>query len=497
MTSPNQGFVQRTLNGHAAIGLLSGVFMYLLVLSGTLAVFDDELHRWEQPRSVETKVLAPGAVQTALTESFAAAAGKPAPAIIIHMPSDASPRATLLDATGLHYLDAAGHPQGAVETPWADFVMALHFYLNLPEVWGLALVGALGVMLVALAITGVLALPKIFRDAFRFNPRASRQLAQVDWHNRLSVWTLPFGIAVAFSGAVLGIMTPGAVTMSKVHLESSEAAVFAPIFGDTPAAAGTSQTIPDAAAALQVMSSRFGRAVPTDVIVRNAGTATQDMEVLTREPQRLIVGEYYLFDARGRFVRAIGLSHGHAGQQFAASMYRLHFGNFAGLAMKLAYFVFGVALTIVSGTGVSIWLMKRRRRGMGLPRLEQMWAAVVWGSPILFALAFCGELVGAPEATMTTFFWGGLALGLIASACIRVEALALGRALRLVLAATLLLIGVGHAAVTPWSRTGILSIDAGLVLTAAALAIASVGVTRLRSGSHPTRSGSVPAGKAA
>jgi uncharacterized iron-regulated membrane protein len=481
VTNPNPGFVQRTLNGHAAIGLLSAVLMYLLVLSGTLAVFDDELHRWEQPRSVETEALAPNGVQRALTESLAAAAGKPAAAIVIHLPSDASPRATLSDGTGLHYLDASGHARGPVQTPWADFVMALHFYLNLPEVWGLALVGALGVMLVALAITGVLALPRIFRDAFRLNPRASRQLAQVDWHNRLSVWTLPFGLAVAFSGAVLGIMTPGAVMMSRLDLAPSEAAVFAPVFGGAPAAQGTSTTIPDARAALQVMNSRFGDAVPTDVIIRNAGTATQDIEVLTREPQRLIVGEYYRFDASGRFVGAVGLSQGHAGQQFAASMYRLHFGNFAGLWMKIAYFVFGLALTAVSGTGVSIWLMKRRRRALGLPRLEQMWAVVVWGSPLLLALAFGGKLVGASEATMTIFFWVGLALSVTASACIRVDAAGLGRVLRMILAATLLLIGIGHAAVTSWSRTGILSVDAALILTAAALAIATIGVKQLRS----------------
>ena len=479
MTNANRGLVQRALNGHAAIGLLSAVLMYLLILSGTLAVFDDELHRWEQPRSVETEALAPSAVQTALMESLASAAARPGPPIVIHLPSNASPRATLSDATGLHYLDASGRRRNAVRTPWADFVMGLHFYLNLPEVWGLALVGGLGVMLVVLAVTGVLALPRIFRDAFRFNPRASRQLAQVDWHNRLSVWTLPFGVAVAFSGAVLGIMTPGAVMMSRFHLAPSETAVFAPVFGDTPAPEGASETVPDAAAALDVMSSRFREAVPTDVIVRNAGTATQDIEVLTREPQRLIVGEYYLFDARGEFVRSVGLSQGHVGQQFAASMYRLHFGNFAGLAMKLAYFVFGIGLTVVSGTGVSIWLMKRRRRGRGLASLEQMWATVVWGSPLLLALAFCGKLVGAAEATMAAFFWIGLAVALIASPCTRIEAATLGRALRLVLAASLLLIGVGQAVVAGWSRTGIVSIDAGLVLTAVALAITDAGMTRL------------------
>jgi uncharacterized iron-regulated membrane protein len=448
--------------------------MYLLILSGTLAVFDDELHRWEQPRAVEIEGLAPSAVQAAIERS-ARGTDKMAPATVVHLPSASSPRATLLDSGGLQYLDSSGQPDGQVHTPWSDFLMGLHFYLNLPEVWGLALVGALGVMLMALTVTGVLALPRIFRDAFRFNPRASRQLALVDWHNRLSVWTLPFGIAVAFTGAVLGVMTPGAVAMSALHLAPGEAAVFAPVFGGAPPPAKELAPLPNVSAALQYMSSRHPRSVPTDVIVRNGGTASEDVEILAAEPQRLIVGEYYLFDAHGRFTGTVGLSRGQAGQQLAASMYRLHFGNFGGLAMKLAYFLFGLALTVVSGTGVSIWLMKRRRRGMGLPAAERLWASVVWGSPLLLALAYCLGLIGASQAGMTAFFWGGFAAALGAAAFVDLDAAKLGRDLRIVLAAVLLTIAVGHSAVTDWSRVGILIIDAALVLTAAALLFAGTG----------------------
>jgi uncharacterized iron-regulated membrane protein len=498
VTGSQLGFVQRTLKGHSAIGLLSGALMYLLILSGTLAVFDDELHRWEQPRATELEMLAPDAVQTAVRSSVGRTK-EASPAIVVHLPSSASPRATLSDAAGLSYLDAFGHPQGAVRAPWSDFVMALHFYLNLPEIWGLALVGALGVMLVGLSITGVFALPRIFRDAFRLNPRAGRQLARIDWHNRLSVWTLPFGIAVAFTGAVLGVMTPGAVVMSSLHLASSEAAVFAPIFGSQPGPGRAAGPLPNAAAALRFMHKQFPRAVPTDVIVRNGGTAAGDIEVLANEPQRLIVGEYYLFDDKGRFRQPVGLSEGHIGQQFAASMYKLHFGNFAGLPMKLAYFVFGLALTVVSGTGVSIWLMKRRRRGLGLPRIERLWSMIIWGSPLLLALAYCLTWVGASQEVLTSFFWIGLAGALLAVSFIEVDAARLGRANRILLAAALFIICLRHVAITDWSRTGIVSIDFALALSAVVLVLASIELRR-RPVVHsqqpaPNNNSHVPAGR--
>lgn len=475
VTDHQPGFVQRTLKGHAAIGLLSGALMYLLILSGTIAVFDDELHRWEQPNAIEVASLDPRAVQRAL-ESSAAAAAAPSPQIVVHLPSAASPRATLSDGAGLRYLDAAGRPAGSVQTPWSDFVMALHFYLNLPEVWGLALVGALGVMLLALTVTGVLALPRIFRDAFRLNPRASRQLAQVDWHNRLGVWTLPFGVAVAFTGAVLGVMTPGAAIMSRLGIAPGEAAVFAPVFGAAPAPRGGAAPLPDAAAALRSMSSLFPHAVPTDVIVREAGTSAEDIEILASVPQRLIVGEYYLFDAKGRLLRPVGLSSGHEGQQFAASMYKLHFGNFAGVAVKIAYFAFGLALTIVSGTGVSIWLMKRRRRGVGVPGAERLWTMTVWGSPLLLALSFCLEPFGASQSAMTAVFWCGLAAALLAAGLFRMDAATLSRGLRIGLAGLLLAIAGGHAAAMDQPRIGILMIDAALALTAIGLLVWTTGL---------------------
>ena len=90
---------------------------------------------------------------------------------------------------------------------WNDFLVHLHYTLNLPSLVGITIVGAFGVMMLALSLSGVLAHPRIFRDAFRLRARNNAGVGLADWHNRLSVWTLPFGIAIALTGALIGLAT--------------------------------------------------------------------------------------------------------------------------------------------------------------------------------------------------------------------------------------------------------------------------------------------------
>src|SRR5690606_14961467 len=106
----------------------------------------------------------------------------------------------------------------------------------------------------------------------------------------------------------------------------------------------------------------------------------------------------YSFDADGRFTGAAGMADGELGRQAVASNYNLHFGNFGGLPVQALYFVFGLALTAGAATGTSIWLGKRRRRGIEEPRLRAAWHAVVWGAPAALALTLAVRLAAGNAA---------------------------------------------------------------------------------------------------
>ena len=118
----------------------------------------------------------------------------------------------------------------------------------------------------------------------------------------------------------------------------------------------------------------------------------------------------------GTFEGTSGLADGEIGQQAAASIYSLHFGDFGGLPVKIAYIVFGLALTVVSATGVYIWLGKRRRRGIAEPGLLGAWHGVVWGAPAALVATLLARFAVGNEAPFAAIFWILLAVALLAGA---------------------------------------------------------------------------------
>lgn len=405
------GLVRRALAGHGALGLLAAGLLYLVALTGTLAVIHDRWQRWEQPDVPEYNHLSPDAVQAAMAAALAPAPGKPPPTLVtVQMPGPDLPRGLVTTGAGSWSIDAAGRLGPPVEVPWTQFVVALHETLLLPALWGYLLVGALGVALAALAVTGVLAHPRIVRDAFRLRWRQGPHIARVDWHNRLGVWTLPFTLTLALSGAALGLGSLGFSLLANAYYGGSLAAAYAPVFGAQPPAGTGAAPAPAAAArALRVVGTIAPAMRPVSLSAQAAGPDGRAIQILALPPRRLIYGESYWFDARGRLLGRAGLSDGPPAQQAAVSLYGLHFGNAGGLAVELAYLVFGAALCAVIATGPSIWLHKRSRRGLASPRLSACWIAVVWGMPLLLVLALWLRAGAGAGAPLGPFFWGGAA----------------------------------------------------------------------------------------
>lgn len=461
--------VRRALSGHAALGLLAGALIYILSLSGALIVIHEEWQRWEQPNIAEMPSMAPDMVQRTVEGVLAGEAGKaPTAHLYVHLPTEALPRTVVTTDHQAVYINAEGQAAGPEAHKWTEFLIGMHYYLHLPAITGLTMVGALGVILAALALGGVIAHPRIFRDAFRLRARGPRQLAYADWHNRLAVWTLPFTLAVAITGALLGLATVLAAVMAAILYNGDREEVFAPIFGSEPAHDARPAPVPDVAAALRHMQAANPGIAPTYVILHDPGTMGQHVQILGDHPRRLIFGDYYRYDAQGNFRGPVGMAGGTLGQQASASTYKLHFGSFGGLPVKLAYIGFGFALMVITGVGVWLWLMKRRQRGRAAPALEAMWTTILWGTPALIALAFLARLAIGPEAPMTALFWLGLTM-MLAVAAITRNAAKCSAALRTTLGALLLVVAIAHLMILDGPHAVMLLMDGLLALLGIAI----------------------------
>ncbi len=405
-------FVTRALSGHSVLGLTAAAFLYILTISGTISVFNHELQRWEQPGAPELASISPEAAERAAISTLAIEE-TPTSHFFIQLPTNDLPRVVLTTDTRAVFTDGTGKIVTEEAHPWTQFVLDLHYYLHLPQKIGLTVVGMLGVLLLGSSISGFLAHPSIFRDAFAFRFSGSARLAQTDLHNRLSVWTSPFHLSIALTGAVLGLASITAFAIATLDHEGNTEAVFAPVFGEEPEKNSEPAPLAGIARALTYMQAEHPDIVTNYVIMHEPKTKGQHLQVLGIRQRRLVFGEYYNFNQDGEFVQTVGMTDGKIGQQIVASVYPVHFGSFGGLPVKAAYALFGVILGYVISSGFNIYLLKQREKGNGAPRLEAAWSGVTWGTPFALSLALLGSVTGTiSAAALPTVFWLSLGLAL-------------------------------------------------------------------------------------
>ena len=396
--------VARSLAAHSILGLALGGLIYILAVTGTLSVFNREFQRWEQPAAPEMTRISPEAAAKAARTVFESE--DPATThLYINFPQPDLPRTVITTDTQAFFAAADGSVAGREHFPWTQFLLDLHYYLHLPHILGITVVGALGAFLIALSISGFLAHPRIFRDAFTLR-RSGGRVGLADLHNRLSVWTAPFHLSNALTGAILGLSSVLAFAIAAVSFDNDTAKVFGPIFGDDPVVNEAPAEIAEIAAPLAYMAETHPDLSPSYFILHDPGTAGQHVSVIAKHPDRLIFGDYYNFDAHGQYLGNTGLSDGTVGQQMAGSVYNVHFGNWGGLPVKIAYLLFGLALCVIIASGLNIYFVRRQSQGRAAPRLEAAWAGVVWGTPAALALTLVASVTGLAEgAALVALFW--------------------------------------------------------------------------------------------
>ena len=208
---PRNSWVAALLAGHSALGLGFCALIYLICLSGTLAVFERELQRWEQPAIPSVTNVGPREIETAITNVRQRAPKDAASSITITLP--APDQLQLLVSAGGHegkggrnwYADGDGRLIAEVRHPAASFISELHTDLHMPLGIGRIIVGISGMALLCLIVSGALAHPRIFRDAFRLRLGGPRRLELADTHNRLGTWLLPFALIISFTGAFVAL----------------------------------------------------------------------------------------------------------------------------------------------------------------------------------------------------------------------------------------------------------------------------------------------------
>ena len=396
---------QNALNAHNWVGVFLSVLLFLVCLSGTVAVFHLEFERWEQPHIQEMDNVSPQVIEKAM-DTFLAQNPEESHHLYVGFPTSDIPRLVVENDHKAYFADQEGNLLEEESVSFTQMLVDLHLYLNLPQSWGMILVSALGAIICTLVITGIIAHKRMSKDAFKLRRGGNGQQAQIDLHNRFGLWAAPFHLVIGITGAYFGMAGIILVTVATLNYNGDRDAVVNQIFTPDPVLA-PQEGKPAIGKAFAQMETLAPEKSPIFLTVHEVGEPEQFIEIYAKAPNRMIYAEGYRFDTAGNFVGVAGYEFGEWGKQLVWAMYRLHFGDFAGMTSKWLYFVLGVMLTMLCVSGMEVWLSKKAHP----PLASRLWYSVVWGSVSALALTAIADMF--ISGSLIAVFWCVMAVNTV------------------------------------------------------------------------------------
>jgi uncharacterized iron-regulated membrane protein len=260
-----------------------------------------------------------------------------------------------------------------------SFMRGLHYYLFAPGDWGFYLVTSLGFVLAGSLVTGILVYKRFWRGLAK-QPRFGRDMRtwMGDLHRLAGVWSIPFVALISATGMWYLVERAG-------------------VAWETPPPQASASRIQPDAATLDAWVATAKAAMP-GLVITGVSLPWGDGEPVTVQGEwrawlvRERTNAAYIDPVTGRL---LGLRVAHelpATERWVHTADPLHFGNFAGLAGKLLWTLFGLLLTGLAVSGAVIngrrlagaerpGVTRSWRRGLGaamLPSLLVMLAAPAW-----------------------------------------------------------------------------------------------------------------------
>ena len=273
----------------------------------------------------------------------------------------------------------------------------------------------------------------------------SQRLQEADLHNRLGVWGLPFHIAVSLTGALLGLSTLIVGVLALAAYDGDSEKAFATLLGPRAGPDQTPAALPDVAGMIRQVLRDNPDAIFVHVQLRACRQGRPG-----RAPRHAHAGaprlrQHLLFRWRRQVARRRRPGDGRHRAADPRRLSPLHFGWFGGLTIKLIYGLLGLALTVVTHSGVTIWLARRRDKGRPAPVWERIWAAAVWGQPLALATSAIAALQ-FEERTILPVYLATVLASFVLPACMG-NAASITRVLRALTAAALAAVVLVHGLV--------------------------------------------------
>lgn len=366
---------------HAWTGIATGLLLFMVCLTGSIALFHDELLSWEDPA---TRLTVPNhaaqihpVLGTWLTNHTH---GDALDFVFLSFPTHYEPyfevHANIVDEQGKRdQISQRWHPETGDEIPHRGegatrWLRSFHRDLMWPAELGgrragRALVGVTGVIMMLSILSGLITHRKFLREFFTLRKGRSARLQLKDIHNVLGLWSLPFSTMIAFTGAYLGLIAI-LLPITGLLIMKGDTEKLLAIAGDVQIeAAGVTRPM------LSVDDMRLRPhpetgLLPNGLIIRHWGDENAVYNIRYPAPDTLESSHNIAISAVDGSPRDISpLLTPSFTNRVMGAIAPLHYGTYGNVALKWLYFALGLVLCAMIIFGLLVWVERRKTTAVG------------------------------------------------------------------------------------------------------------------------------------
>jgi uncharacterized iron-regulated membrane protein len=338
---------------HTWVGILAGVFLSVIALSGSAILFRAEFEQAALPKST-----------SAGNNSRRASLDDAARAVAILRPESHIRRVRISAGPGDPYIvqvqssgkrterivaDASsGKVLGLVQPGWVDWMVDLHRNLLAGPI-GRGTVGVFGIVMFVLSATGILMWltgPRNWRAWISVRRRGSATRFNYELHRASGLWAYVFLALISFTGIELAY--PNSFRDAVQAMTGKPATVRGP--RDVHAAAALSLD-----EYVRIGRTAMPDAVPVELRLPEPGKGPVDLRLYRAGDLSPSGNHVYLDPASGTVLMIDRVVDRPIGARFLAAMSPIHYAQFGGLTIKVAWAVLGLTPVLLFITGLIAW----------------------------------------------------------------------------------------------------------------------------------------------
>ena len=353
---------------HTWGGLIVGWLLFMIFLTGSLAVFDQEIDNWLHPELPAHHLTDEQAVQRGL--AYLQVHEPDAKQWGISLPTARTPELQAStggrrDGVSVTLDPDTGEVLPVRETAGGRFFFLFHFTLHMPGMIGIYLVGLMAMGMLAALVSGIVIHKKFFKEFFTFRP-AKGQRSWLDAHNASAVLLLPFHLMITYTGLAIFLVIYMPAAMDAIF-DGNREAFFKAQDGAPPVleARRSVTTEPAPLVALEPLLAKAREVMGPlrGVRITNPGKDNAEIQIRALLGNRIALtkGSGMRFDgvtgeqlSGPREMRNSVLTH-----QVISGM---HFAQFGGYSMRWVYFICGLVSSAMIASGLVLFTVKRRRK---------------------------------------------------------------------------------------------------------------------------------------